>query len=48
MLEILVVIAVVILVALFKKDDKYSEIERRQAVQRSLRRVQEKHRQLSL
>ena len=48
MLEILVVIAAVILVAWFKKDKKYSEMERRQAMQRSLRRVQEKHRQLSL
>jgi len=48
MLEILVVAAVVILIALLKKDGKYSEMERRQAMQRSLRRVQDKHRQLSL
>lgn len=48
MLEILVVIVIVILIAVFKKDSRYSEMERRQAMQRSLRRVQEKNRQLSL
>jgi hypothetical protein len=48
MLEILILVAVVILGALLKKDNRYSEMERRQAMQRSLRRLQARHRQSSL
>ena len=49
MLEILVLIGIIaVLIAVFKKDNKYSEMERRQAMQRSLRKLQDKYRQPSL
>ena len=45
---ILFLIAIIVLGALIKRDNKFSEMESRQAMQRSLRRLQDKYRQPSL
>ena len=47
MLEFLILVAIVVLGAVVKKEAKYSEMERRHAMQRSLRRVQARQRQTS-